>query len=138
MPARARGAGSLTAAGQLRRRRQESQAAQVARLAVDLPLEQLELPFCFSSELGPNELEHLTDAFASRRRPGPGQPMSEAGAEVVVCVGPGGVGKTTTAAAIALRGARAGRVLAWSRSTRRPAVWRTLSASAAWATSPTR
>jgi len=34
--------------------------------------------------------------------------MSEAGAEVVVCVGPGGVGKTTTAAAIALQGARSG------------------------------
>jgi anion-transporting ArsA/GET3 family ATPase len=30
-------------------------------------------------------------------------------AEVVVCVGPGGVGKTTTAAALALRGARAGK-----------------------------
>ncbi len=27
---------------------------------------------------------------------------------MVVCVGPGGVGKTTTAAALALRGARAG------------------------------
>ena len=37
--------------------RQESQAAQVARLAVELPLAQLELPFCFSSELGPDELE---------------------------------------------------------------------------------
>ena len=34
--------------------------------------------------------------------------MSPAAAEVVVCVGPGGVGKTTTAAAIALQGARAG------------------------------
>jgi len=34
--------------------------------------------------------------------------MSPAASEVVVCVGPGGVGKTTTAAAIALRGARAG------------------------------
>jgi anion-transporting ArsA/GET3 family ATPase len=34
--------------------------------------------------------------------------MSALTAEVVVCVGPGGVGKTTTAAAIALRGARAG------------------------------
>jgi anion-transporting ArsA/GET3 family ATPase len=34
--------------------------------------------------------------------------MSQPGTEVVVCVGPGGVGKTTTAAAIALRGARAG------------------------------
>ena len=55
---------SLTAAGELRRRRQESQAAQVARLAVELPLVQLELPFCFSSELGPIELEQLTDAFS--------------------------------------------------------------------------
>jgi len=34
--------------------------------------------------------------------------MKQAG-EVVVCVGPGGVGKTTTAAALALRGAAAGR-----------------------------
>jgi anion-transporting ArsA/GET3 family ATPase len=56
---------SLASAGQLRRRRQESQAAQVARLAIELPLKQLELPFCFSSELGPNELEQLTDAFAT-------------------------------------------------------------------------
>ena len=56
---------SLSAAGQLRLRRQESQAFQVARLAIELPLQQLELPFCFSSELGPNELEQLTDAFAA-------------------------------------------------------------------------
>ncbi len=56
---------SLAAAGQLRLRRQESQAAQVARLAVELPLRQLELPFCFSSELGPYELGQLTDAFAT-------------------------------------------------------------------------
>jgi anion-transporting ArsA/GET3 family ATPase len=56
---------SLAAAGHLRLRRQESQAAQVARLAVELPLRQLELPFCFSSELGPYELGQLTDAFAS-------------------------------------------------------------------------
>ena len=32
----------------------------------------------------------------------------QGGGHVVVCVGPGGVGKTTTAAALALRGARAG------------------------------
>jgi len=32
-----------------------------------------------------------------------------AGAQVVVCVGPGGVGKTTTAAALALQGAQAGK-----------------------------
>ena len=35
-------------------------------------------------------------------------PAPRPGAHVVVCVGPGGVGKTTTAAALALRGARAG------------------------------
>ncbi len=42
------------------------------------------------------------------RRAGP--PVSPAAAEVVVCVGPGGVGKTTTAAAIALQGAAPARV----------------------------
>jgi anion-transporting ArsA/GET3 family ATPase len=56
---------SLAAAGQLRRRRQQSQAVQVARLAIELPLVQLQLPFCFSSELGPDELEQLTDAFTA-------------------------------------------------------------------------
>jgi len=35
-------------------------------------------------------------------------PAARPGAHVIVCVGPGGVGKTTTAAALALRGARAG------------------------------
>jgi anion-transporting ArsA/GET3 family ATPase len=56
---------NLSAALELRRQRQESQAAQVARLAEELPLPQLELPFCFSTELGPAELEGLTDAFAA-------------------------------------------------------------------------
>jgi anion-transporting ArsA/GET3 family ATPase len=54
---------SLVAAGWVRSQRQEAQAAQVARLASELPLPQLELPFCFSSELGPDELELLTDAL---------------------------------------------------------------------------
>jgi anion-transporting ArsA/GET3 family ATPase len=54
---------SLVAAGRVRSQRQEAQAAQVARLASELPLPQLELPFCFSSELGPDELELLTDAL---------------------------------------------------------------------------
>jgi len=54
---------SLVAAGRVRAQRQEAQAAQVARLASELPLAQLELPFCFSSELGPDELELLTDAL---------------------------------------------------------------------------
>ncbi len=54
---------SLSTAGRVRALRQESQAVQVARLAGELPLDQLELPFCFSSELGPDELEYLTDSF---------------------------------------------------------------------------
>jgi anion-transporting ArsA/GET3 family ATPase len=54
---------SLVAAGRVRSQRQEAQTAQVARLARELPLAQLELPFCFSSELGPDELELLTDAL---------------------------------------------------------------------------
>ncbi len=65
---------SLAAAGELRRRRQESQAAQVARLAIELPLVQLQLPFCFSSELGPHELEQLTDAFMAAIELVPGRP----------------------------------------------------------------
>jgi anion-transporting ArsA/GET3 family ATPase len=54
---------SLVVAGQLRRQRQEAQEAQVARLTSELPLPQLELPFCFSAELGPEQLEVLTDAL---------------------------------------------------------------------------
>jgi anion-transporting ArsA/GET3 family ATPase len=55
---------SLVAAAELRLQRQESQAVQVARLAAELPLPQLELPFCFSAELGPEQLDDLTDALA--------------------------------------------------------------------------
>ncbi len=54
---------SLVVAGRLRARRQESQAEQVVRLGNELALPQLELPFCFSSDLGPDELEYLTDAL---------------------------------------------------------------------------
>ncbi|HMK96191.1 MAG TPA: ArsA-related P-loop ATPase [Acidimicrobiales bacterium] len=54
---------SLAAAARARRQRQTSEAAQVARLANELPLPQLELPFCFSAELGPDQLQELTDAL---------------------------------------------------------------------------
>jgi anion-transporting ArsA/GET3 family ATPase len=54
---------SLVAAAELRLQRQEAQAVQVARLAVELPLPQLELPFCFSAELGPDQLGDLTGAL---------------------------------------------------------------------------
>jgi len=55
---------SLCAAGLLRARRQAAQAEQVTRLAKVLPLPQLQLPFCFSAALGPDELAVLTDALA--------------------------------------------------------------------------
>ena len=56
---------SLSRAGLLRAARQASQTAQLARLAETLPLPRLELPFCFSSELGPRELDELTGALSS-------------------------------------------------------------------------
>lgn len=56
---------ALVEAGQLRSQRQESQAAQVARLAQALPVPQLEVPFCFSTDLGPAQLQALTDALGS-------------------------------------------------------------------------
>jgi len=56
---------SLYQAGQLRATRQESQTAQLERLSEALPLLRLELPFCFSSELGPSELDELTEALAA-------------------------------------------------------------------------
>ena len=59
------GATELVAAAALRRARQRSEAAQVERLAAELPLPQLELPFCFSTELGPAQLALLTDALES-------------------------------------------------------------------------
>lgn len=59
---------ALAAAGSLRSQRQASQAAQVARLSEELPVPQLELPFCFSSELGPGQLDALSDAMAASFR----------------------------------------------------------------------
>ena len=110
------------------------QAEQVARLADTLPLPQLSLPFLFESDLGPAQVDVLAhDAAARHRRarpswwPGPSrEPRSSASSkraadaaelaarscvdqEVIVCTGSGGVGKTTTAAVIALEGARLGR-----------------------------
>jgi anion-transporting ArsA/GET3 family ATPase len=51
----------LAAAAAFRRDRTELQVEQVARLAEQLPLEQLRLPFVFTTEIGPNELEMLAD-----------------------------------------------------------------------------
>jgi anion-transporting ArsA/GET3 family ATPase len=49
----------LAAAAECRRHRVELQAEQVARLAEQLPLPQLRLPFLFGAELGPDELDLL-------------------------------------------------------------------------------
>jgi anion-transporting ArsA/GET3 family ATPase len=55
---------SLRDAAAFRRERQELQAEQVARLRDQLPLAQLQLPFLFSAEVGPPELEQLAVALA--------------------------------------------------------------------------
>lgn len=50
---------ALAAAADFRRHRVELQTEQVARLADQLPLPQLRLPFLFGAELGPAELDRL-------------------------------------------------------------------------------
>jgi anion-transporting ArsA/GET3 family ATPase len=58
-------AGVLAEAAEFRRRRQELQQAQVARLAAELPLPQLHLPSLFSVDLGPPDIDALASALAS-------------------------------------------------------------------------
>lgn len=56
-------AGSLAAAARFRLDRTALQEEQVGRLAADLPLPQLRLPFMFTTEIGPAELDALADAM---------------------------------------------------------------------------
>lgn len=56
---------ALARAAEFRRRRQELQQAQVARLAAELPLPQLHLPTVFSVDLGPPDIEVLASALES-------------------------------------------------------------------------
>ena len=58
----------LSAAAAFRRERTELQAEQVARLADGLPLPQLDLPFLFTTELGPAEVDVLARALADSVR----------------------------------------------------------------------
>jgi anion-transporting ArsA/GET3 family ATPase len=53
----------LDAAAEFRRHRVELQTEQVTRLAEQLPLPQLQLPFLFGAELGPAELDLLAEAL---------------------------------------------------------------------------
>lgn len=55
----------LVAAAQFRASRQELQVTQLERLAAGLPLPQLTLPYQFTAELGPDQLETLSRALAS-------------------------------------------------------------------------
>ena len=52
-------ASALAAAADFRRRRTELQDEQVARLAADLPLPQLRVPFLFTAAIGPAEVDSL-------------------------------------------------------------------------------
>jgi anion-transporting ArsA/GET3 family ATPase len=53
----------LRRAAEFRLHRQELQASQVARLASALPLAQLTLPFLFTTELGPAQVDHLAHSL---------------------------------------------------------------------------
>lgn len=57
---------ALTAAADFRRHRVQLQTEQVARLADQLPLPQLRLPFLFGAELGPAELDLLADRLVEQ------------------------------------------------------------------------
>ena len=56
-------ASDLAAAAACRAERTEIQLAQADRLAEALPLPQIRLPFLFTSEIGPAQIEQLADAF---------------------------------------------------------------------------
>lgn len=56
-------AGVLAAAAAFRADRTALQAEQIGRLAEQLPLEQIRLPFVFTTEIGPDELDLLAQRF---------------------------------------------------------------------------
>ena len=56
-------ASTLADAAAFRRERMALQAEQIARLAEQLPLDQLHLPYLFDAELGPEQLDELADAL---------------------------------------------------------------------------
>jgi len=59
---------ALAAAAEFRRERTALQAEQVGRLAEQLPLAQIRLPFVFTTEIGPAELEGLAERFLTEVR----------------------------------------------------------------------
>jgi anion-transporting ArsA/GET3 family ATPase len=63
--------GNLAAAAAFRVRRQELQRHQLARLADRLDRPQVELPYLFTTDIGPRELELLADALTAGMRTTP-------------------------------------------------------------------
>lgn len=55
----------LAGAAEFRRHRQRLQAEQVARLDAALPLARFDLPFLFTTEVGPAEIDRLAAAFTA-------------------------------------------------------------------------
>ena len=55
---------SLEQARQFRQRRHELQEGQITRLAAELPLPQLRVPYLFTDVIGPLELDVLSQALA--------------------------------------------------------------------------
>jgi hypothetical protein len=53
----------LTAAADFRHHRHELQLEQADRLAARLPLPQIRLPFVFTAEIGPTEIDVLAATF---------------------------------------------------------------------------
>jgi hypothetical protein len=56
---------ALDAASSFRRTREELQQEQIGRLAHELPLPELRVPFAFTATIGPKELQVLADALAA-------------------------------------------------------------------------
>src|SRR5262249_40160665 len=58
----------LRRAAAFRQHRHDLQAEQQGRLAEALPLDQLTLPFLFTTEVGPAEVDHLAESLADSVR----------------------------------------------------------------------
>jgi hypothetical protein len=69
---------ALAAAARFRRQRHALQEEQVARLAEQLPLPQIPLPYLFSSDLGRDAVETLADAAVDGIRGLPAVPGDRA------------------------------------------------------------
>ncbi len=104
-------AGALADAAAFRLHRCRAEHEQLDRLAAALPLPQLIVPFAPAGELTGATIDALVDAFVEQIESSAVSGLAELveRAAVIVCAGPGGVGKTTTSAAIALEAARRGR-----------------------------